>query len=49
MAWIGIITNNGNDLLTRWVEGKTLTVTRAAAGQGPGGPGGHAGAGGPGE
>ena len=34
MAWIGIITNNGNDLLTRWVEGKTLTVTRAAAGQG---------------
>ena len=34
MAWIGIITNNGHDLLTRWVEGKTLTVTRAAAGQG---------------
>lgn len=34
MAWIGIITNNGNDLLTRWVEGKQLTITRAAAGQG---------------
>ena len=34
MAWIGVITNNGNDLLTRWVEGKKLTITRAAAGQG---------------
>ena len=34
MAWIGIITNNGNDLLTRWVEGKQLIITRAAAGQG---------------
>ena len=31
MAWIGIITNNGNDLLTRWVEGKQLIITRAAA------------------
>lgn len=34
MGWIGVITNNGNEMLTRWVEGKTLTVTRAAAGQG---------------
>ena len=34
MAWTGVITNNGNDLLTRWVEGKTLTITRAASGQG---------------
>lgn len=34
MAWLGVITNNGNDLLTRWVEGKNLTITRAAAGQG---------------
>ena len=31
MGWIGVITNNGNEMLTRWVEGKTLTVTRAAA------------------
>lgn len=34
MAWLGVITNNGNDLLTRWVEGKNLHITRAAAGQG---------------
>lgn len=34
MAWTGVITNNGNELLSRWVEGKSLTVTRAAAGQG---------------
>ena len=34
MGWIGVITNNGNEMLTRWVEGKNLTVTRAAAGQG---------------
>ena len=34
MAWLGVITNSGNDLLTRWVEGKTLTITRAASGQG---------------
>ncbi|MDO5544940.1 MAG: hypothetical protein Q4F81_03785, partial [Eubacteriales bacterium] len=34
MAWLGIITNGGNDLLTRWVEGKNLTITRAASGQG---------------
>lgn len=49
MAWIGIITNNGNDLLTRWWRERALTVTRAAAGQGRVDPGGHAGAGGPGE
>mgnify|MGYP000842252880 CR=1 FL=1 len=34
MAWLGVITNNGNDLLTQWVEGKNLHITRAAAGQG---------------
>lgn len=34
MAWIGTITNNGNDLLAQWVAGKTLTITKAASGQG---------------
>lgn len=34
MAWLGVITNNGNDLLRRWVQGKTLNITRAASGQG---------------
>lgn len=34
MAWLGVITNSGNELLRRWVEGRTLTITRAAGGQG---------------
>lgn len=34
MAWLGVITNGGNELLRRWVEGRTLTITRAAGGQG---------------
>lgn len=34
MAWLGVITNGGNDLLTKWVEGKNLNITKAASGQG---------------
>ena len=34
MAWKGVITNDGSELLTQWTGGKTLTITRAAAGTG---------------
>lgn len=34
MAWKGVITNGGSELLAQWTAGKTLTVTRAAAGTG---------------
>lgn len=34
MAWKGVITNSGNELLAQWTGGKTLTITRAAAGTG---------------
>ena len=34
MAWKGVITNSGSELLAQWTAGKTLTVTRAAAGTG---------------
>lgn len=34
MAWKGIITNSGSELLAQWTAGKTLTITRAAAGTG---------------
>ena len=32
MAWKGVITNSGSELLAQWTAGKTLTITRAAAG-----------------
>lgn len=32
--WIGAITNAGNNLLTKWVDGKILTFESAAAGAG---------------
>ena len=34
MAWKGVITNSGSELLAQWTAGKTLTITRAAAGTG---------------
>lgn len=34
MAWKGVITNKGNALLSQWVSGKTMTITKAAAGTG---------------
>lgn len=34
MAWKGVITNSGSELLAQWTVGKTLTITRAAAGTG---------------
>ena len=34
MSWKGVITNSGNELLAQWTTGKTLTITRAAAGTG---------------
>lgn len=34
MAWKGAITNSGSELLAQWTAGKTLTITRAAAGTG---------------
>lgn len=34
MAWKGVITNSGSELLAQWTTGKTLTITRAAAGTG---------------
>ena len=34
MTWKGVITNKGNVLLGRWVSGKTMTITKAAAGTG---------------
>lgn len=34
MAWKGAITNSGSELLAQWTTGKTLTITRAAAGTG---------------
>ena len=37
MAWKGVITNSGSELLAQWTAGKTLTITRAAAGGGDAG------------
>lgn len=34
MAWKGVITNGGAELLAQWTGGKTLHITRAAAGTG---------------
>ena len=34
MAWKGVITNSVSELLAQWTAGKTLTITRAAAGTG---------------
>lgn len=34
MAWKGVITNSGSELLAQWTAGKTLTITRTAAGTG---------------
>jgi hypothetical protein len=34
VAWKGVITNSGSELLAQWTAGKTLTITRAAAGTG---------------
>lgn len=34
MAWKGVITNSGSELMAQWTAGKTLTITRAAAGTG---------------
>lgn len=34
MAWKGAITNSGSELLAQWTTGKTLIITRAAAGTG---------------
>lgn len=34
MSWNGVITNGGNELLAQWTSGKTLAITRAAAGTG---------------
>ena len=34
MTWKGVITNSGSELLAQWTAGKTLTITRAAAGTG---------------
>ena len=34
MAWKGVIPNSGSELLAQWTAGKTLTITRAAAGTG---------------
>lgn len=34
MSWKGVITNAGNELLNGWTAGKTLEITRAAAGTG---------------
>ena len=34
MAWKGVITNSGSELLAQWTAGKLLTITRAAAGTG---------------
>lgn len=34
MAWKGVITNGGAELLAQWTDGKTLNITRAAAGTG---------------
>lgn len=34
MAWKGVITNSGSELLAQWTAGKTLTITSAAAGTG---------------
>ena len=34
MAWKGVITNGGAEMLAQWTDGKVLTITRAAAGTG---------------
>lgn len=34
MAWKGVITNSGIELLAQWTTGKMLTISRAAAGTG---------------
>lgn len=34
MAWVGVITNNGSELMRDWVSGKVLNMTTAPAGTG---------------
>ena len=34
MAWLGVVTNAGKELLGGWLAGQTLQITRATGGSG---------------